>query len=51
MANVAPPRFLRTSGTTGRADELAPALHEAFGKRQDRFPPWLEQLLAALRLR
>ncbi|HEX8578132.1 MAG TPA: hypothetical protein VIA98_09880 [Allosphingosinicella sp.] len=50
MANVAPPLFLR-SGTVGRADELAPALHEAFGTRQDRFPLWLEQLLAALKLR
>ncbi|HEY0147434.1 MAG TPA: hypothetical protein VGB70_00360 [Allosphingosinicella sp.] len=51
MANVAPPRFLRSSGTNGRADDIAPALHEAFGARQDRFPQWLEQLLAKLRLR
>jgi hypothetical protein len=50
MANVAPPRFLRVPTPT-RRDDLGPALREAFGKRQDRFPMWLEHLLAKLRLR
>ena len=50
MANVAPPRFVRSPGPAG-GDELGPALREAFGKRQDRFPMWLEHLLARLRLR
>jgi hypothetical protein len=48
MANVAPPRFLRSPGPGGQ-DNMAPALHEAFGARQDRLPSWLEHLLARLR--
>jgi hypothetical protein len=51
MANVAPPRFVRVPGLGARQQELGPALREAFGKRQDRLPPWLDQLLAKLRLR
>jgi len=45
MANVAPPRFVRIPGPAGE-DSLGPTLREAFGTRQDRFPLWLEQLLA-----
>ena len=50
MANVAPPRFVRIPGPAG-GDTLGPPLREAFGGRQDRFPLWLEQLLARLRAR
>ena len=50
MANVAPPRFVRTPGPAG-GDDLAPALREAFDKRQDRLPLWIEQLLSRLRAR
>ena len=50
MVNVVPPRFVRTPRPSA-GDELGPALREAFGKRQDRFPMWLEHLLAKLRIR
>ena len=50
MANVAPPRFVRTPGPSGDG-ELGSTLREAFGKRQDRLPLWLEQLLSRLRAR
>jgi hypothetical protein len=50
MANIAPPRFVRSPGPAGHSD-LAPVLREAFDQRQDRLPLWLEQLLAKLRLR
>jgi hypothetical protein len=48
MANIAPPRIVRSPGPAG-GDDLAPVLREAFGQRQDRLPLWLEQLLARLR--
>ena len=48
MANVAPPRFVRTPGPAGE-DALGSSLRAAFGKRQDRLPAWLEQLLSRLR--
>lgn len=48
MANVAPPRFLRTPAPAGE-DDLGPALRAAFNKRQDRLPLWLEHLLSRLR--
>jgi hypothetical protein len=51
MANIAPPRFVRVVPPAAEEEALGPALRQAFGARQDRFPLCLDRLLAVLRRR